>query len=325
MKHFTSKQSNMPSALALPLGDGLVKRREFLQSAALFALAGTGLASTSSALAMRLERFGEPLAFQAFSLRKQLATDPKTVLARMRKLGYQRIELASFSGWRNYPYGDFGALADLDAPGVASLIRDAGLSCATCHFRPDQFSPTKLDDTLRWADALKLTTLVAAQLDLPARPSRDDIRACYERLNTIGRRVRAAGFKFSVHTEGFFWRKDLGYQAEDELNGLDAAACALQFDVGSATQVGADIPALLARHGDRIVSMHLRDAHKPVDPDRYLPAVALGQGIVDLRSVISAGMQARVRDWVLEIVTFPPGIEVEAYDRSLRYLEGLSL
>lgn len=71
-----------------------------------------------------------------------------------------------------------------------------------------------------------------------------------------------------------------------------------QLDVGWATIAGEDAPALLEQYGDRISSLHVKDAIVTV-PNEEWQQVTIGQGDVDWEAVFQAA-QGHVRYYTIE-------------------------
>jgi sugar phosphate isomerase/epimerase len=273
-------------------------------------------------LATQSRWWGDELAFQAFGVREQLARDFPGTLAVLRDSGFSRVELASFQGWRNHPYGSFGALANLSGEQVAMVLRRAGLTCRSSHVVSAELEAARLSATLGWMRPIGVHTLVLAGID--AGNGRVAVMRSFERLNDIGRNLRREGMQFMVHSEPLFWRRFGDVMMFDEFfRTVDPALCSLQFDMGSALQMGVDPVEIIAKAPQHVRSLHLRDGKPPFDPARYVPAVALGEGAAQVRKTVEAALQHRIDDFVLEMVMMPGGGEVEALRSSYLYLRNL--
>lgn len=294
-------------------------RRELLAGS----LAASALAA-APARAMDLRRLA-PLAFQAHTMRAPLARDFPGALKVMRAMGFDAVELASFPGFVSDRRGGFGALAQLAPAQVRKTVAAAGLACTSAHFLPPQFQPDQFARSVDWAKGVGLTHMVYAGLELPERPTMDQLKAELDKLNEAGARVKAAGLQMGFHSDAHVWRVLDGQSATEEMmRRLNPKDVRIQMDFGTIIQTGADGAAILERYPDRFFSVHLRDAKRPADTWAYLPAEPLGTGEVDWARVIRAGERARVSHYVVEMTRYPGGV-FDAMKQSLDYLRSLQV
>jgi sugar phosphate isomerase/epimerase len=298
----------------------LSRRRLLAASAA----AGAAPLLTGPARAMDLRQLS-PLAFQAHTMRVPLARDFPGTLKVMRAMGFEAVELASFPGFVGDRRGDFTPLQNLTPAQVRRTVADAGLICTSAHFLPPEFRPDRFARSVDWAKGVGLTHMVYAGLELPERPTMDQLRAQLDVLNEAGARVRAAGLALGFHSDSHVWRMLDGQSATEEMmRRLDPKLVRIQMDFGTIIQTGADGASILERYPDRFFSVHLRDAMRPADTWAYLPAEPLGTGEVDWARVIRAARAAGVKHYVVEMTRYPGGV-FDAMKQSYDYLRALQV
>jgi sugar phosphate isomerase/epimerase len=298
-----------------------IDRRQALAS--LLAGAGAPLLG-SGASAMDLKRV-RPLAFQAHSTRIPLARDFPGTLRVMKAMGFDAVELASFPGFVGDRRGDFTPLQSLKPGEVRRIIQDSGLTCEWCVFLPAQFTPENLPRALDWAHGVGITHMTYAGLNLPARPTMDDLKAQLDVLNEAGGRVHAAGLQLVFFTDGAVWRTLSGESATDEMmRRLDPRLVPLQIDFGTVVQTHADGAAILERWPNRFVSVVLRDAKQPADTSAYLPAAPLGTGDVDWAAVMRTAMRSGVKNYAVAMTRYSGGV-LDGMKQSIDYLRALQV
>ena len=238
-----------------------------------------------------------PLALQLYTVRDQLPSGRKAVLAAIRGFGYGAVE----------PYD-----VATDPEALRADLDEAGLSVCSVHARALGAGAGVLLDGARTvgADTVIVPSVPAARFaDLEA------IKALARELNEAAARAAGRGLRFGYHNHAF----ELAPVA-DGRTGLEALADALdpavllEVDtywaaVGTqreavppggtttprppggtttpnppAAQPGADVPALLGRLGDRVRYLHVKDG--PVTRDD--PMTAVGAGRMPVAEILAA-------------------------------------
>lgn len=264
--------------------------------------------------------WGRALAVNAFGVRQDLTRDWPGTLGALRAIGFRRIEMVSFRGWDRHPYGDFGRLAALDGAAVNAALKAADLTARSCHVLAKELEPQALATTLRWLAPIGINTLVLAGLPLQEMDGEAQRRQ-FAGLDRLGATLKGEGMSLMVHGEPLFWKRFDGQTGfEIFTQSVDPAQCRLQLDLGSALQMGVDPVSVLRAAPRHIGSAHLRDGAPPFDPERYVPAVPLGQGVAPIWPVVAAARKAGISDFVLEMVMKPEGGEIDALRRSYAYL-----
>jgi sugar phosphate isomerase/epimerase len=298
-------------------------RRRFLGHAAALC-AGALVPRRASALDL-------PLGFMLHALRVQAAADLPGTLRRVAALGYAEVELVSFRGYASAAARDgFGPLAPMSPAAIRAVIRDAGLSASSAHFKFEEFQDTRLGQSVEWATGVGLDYMTVS--DVPAGTTADEWKLRFDAINRLGDRVRRDGLQLALHTQNDFWRPidpstspgAGGVTVMDALlEHVEPGRCAIQLDLSTTQSMGVDAAAFLARHGARVFALHLRDAPTPAQRGGYVFSVPLGQGELDLASIVKAGRAAGVRKYIVEMQMQAPADPIEGLRVSADYLRRL--
>lgn len=289
-------------------------RRAFLRRAA---GAAVGLLAGPAALAA----FRSPLAFQLFGLRTSAIQDLPGTLRRAASLGYGEVELVSFPGYAaNTPRDGFGPLAGLRSSDIRLAIRSAGLRVESCHFKMLQLEGNELGPSLDWARGVGIREIIVS--DISPGETHADWENNFARLARAGDAVARAGFSLGLHTPSDVWRVfDDGSVFDRMLQRIRPARLNVQLDLSSTLSRGVDPVQVLAKHGRRIHSLHLRDGRAPATPGDYVDALPLGQGEIHWQPLLAAARRAGVRRYVVEMVSRNPAMDpFEALHSSAEYL-----
>jgi sugar phosphate isomerase/epimerase len=214
-----------------------------------------------------------PPSVQLWTVREDLARDPRGTLERIAAIGLTAVE----------PFG----LVDR-AEELSGILTDLGLAAPTAHT-----SLVDADlDAVRAAAARTGTTLVIEPF-IPAErwATADDVARLADALNAAAATLAADGLTVGYHNHD--WETRIEIDGEPALLALAAALddrIVLEVDAYWAAVGGADPVALLERFGSRVAAIHVKDG--PLDGDTFgqLPA---GDGAVPLAAVLAAAPSAR--------------------------------
>jgi sugar phosphate isomerase/epimerase len=213
-----------------------------------------------------------PLAVQLYTLREQLAAGSR--LAVLRSLG---------------GFG-YGAVEPYDVATDPERLRDdlgeAGLTACSVHAR---VLGEDAHAHLAGARTVGAGTVIVPSVKPERFADADSISALARELNEGAARAADYGLRFGYHNHWF--------ELESVINGktgLEILADALdgnvilEVDTYWAAVGGQDVPELLARLGDRVRYLHVKDG--PVT--REDPMTAVGQGRMPVADILAAAPQA---------------------------------
>lgn len=236
-------------------------------------------------------------AIQLYSLRTVETPLPELV-ERVGAMGYDGVEFAY-------------RVPDADADRVTAAMDRAGVRPAGAHVPLERFED--LEATVDAYRSLGCPRLVVPYLPADLFADADGVARAATRLADLARALgeRDLPLDYHNHDHEFTPLGDRG--AYDALVASTPATVGLQVDVGLAARAGVPPADLLARHADRLASVHLKDYH--LDSGR--PA-HLGDGDVPIEDCLAAARAANV-EWA--IVEFEESeIPVRSAERSLATL-----
>jgi sugar phosphate isomerase/epimerase len=265
-------------------------RREILQALGMLAASGT-ISSLGSARALGQSgrvpagiRFGVQL--NAFPIDAKRFETFTAALEQVKQIGYQGFE----AGFRFLT-------EQFATPDTARRsIEQTGLTFFGIHI----FFPNNLyDQTTRIAAASVYepvtrggAALGAKHLILSGAPAEnaDQLKAKIEALNSAGRFARSAGLTAAYHNHWWEFESKIG-EIEALYTQTDPELVHFVLDAGHAYHSGADVPAFIRAHSQRIIGFHVRDFKN----GEY---VELGTGDFPLHQVAATIEQIGWKGWV---------------------------
>jgi len=260
-------------------------------------------------------RLNGPIGLQLYSLREYGPKDLSGTLAKVRSMGFREVESAGL--WKR------------TLPEFRSALDAAGLKCQSAHIGFERLR----DDTagaLAEAKGLGAAGIVCAWIPHNGNTfTRDDVTKAAEVFNRFGKAAQDAGMTFAYHCHGYEFIPSVEGTLFDTFAGVaDPKFVSFQIDVFHAYHGGADPAQLIARHGSRVKSLHLKDLKKGVvvkvgtataEPDVDVP---VGSGQIDYPAVLRAAKKAGVSHYYVEDESKDPLAHIP---QSLVYLKTVKL
>jgi sugar phosphate isomerase/epimerase len=168
-----------------------------------------------------------------------------TVLATVARLGYKNVE-------------GFGGVYD-DPKALRAEMDRNGLAMPSGHFSIDALEGD-FDGVRKIADTLGVKLLICPFLMPDKRPTNAAGWTAFGgRLATVGRKAKAAGYKFAWHNHDFEFKALPDGSVPQKLI-LDAAPdIGLELDVAWVIRGGADPKRWIADYAGRIYAVHVKD------------------------------------------------------------------
>ena len=263
-------------------------RRDFLKAAAAMA-AGRAFGAGSAGL-----HFG--CQTNAWAIDARDFGDVLAVIRKIGEYGYEGFE----TGFANVQ-GQFGRAAEARRQIDATGARFFGVHIFLTRYDAQTcVAPADLYERVAAGGA----KLGAERLILSGAPPADEAGRTKkaEALNRAGAFAAKLGMKLAYHNHGPEVQ-DNGAEMEFLLRETDPARVWWLMDAGHAFHAGADVPALIRRHRERIAGMHLRDFKNGEQ-------VPLGSGDFPLQAVAEAIRSTGWSGWLLneeERPTSKPG------------------
>jgi len=216
-----------------------------------------------------------PVGLELYSVRGELSRDLPNTLKTVAKIGYEVVEFYSpYFKWTP-PY----------AKEVRAQMDDLGLRCLSTHNGFESFTPA---DNL--AHAIELNQILGTRyVVLASAPGRtsglEGWKKLCEQLTAAVEQLKPHGLSAGYHNHQAEWVKlDNGQRILEVIAANTPKEFALQLDVGTCEEAGADPVAWVKANPGRIKTMHLKD---------WAPAekgyrVLFGEGITPWKELLAA-------------------------------------
>ena len=212
------------------------------------------------------------LSVQLYTLREALEADADRTLGELAELGFRQVE----------PFG-LPQTAESLKPGLARY----DLTVPTAH---GGFLNADRDEVFAAAADLGVQTLIEPYVD-PARwQDPAEVAAIAEALNQAAVTAAGYGLRVGYHNHHFELQSmfDGRHALEVLADQLDPDVV-LEVDTYWAYAGGADVPALLARLGDRVVALHVKDGDGTLNTKAQ---TAVGSGQLPVLEFLAAAPTA---------------------------------
>lgn len=224
------------------------------------------------------------LAAQLYTVRDQTEKDFVGTIKQVAKIGYDGVELAGF-----------GNTSSPEEAGKA--IKDAGLKVCGAHVGIEQLEGD-LAGTLAKYRAVGCENIIVPWLAEDRRKDVAGWKTFAKTLNKFGKQLKKEGFKLGYHNHSFeFALTGKGQTGMDILlQQTDPEAVGFELDCFWVVHGGKCPACFIKQNAGRFMVLHLKDMSDPVE--RKFANV--GEGIVDMASIVEAGTKAKVPWFVVE-------------------------
>jgi sugar phosphate isomerase/epimerase len=211
---------------------------------------------------------------QLYTLRNAIAEDLSGTIKRVAEIGFTQVE----------PYNFVATAKELGA-----ALKENGLTAPSGHaplMSQDQ------DQIFAAAKELGITTVIDPFLPAEHWQKAEDIQATAEKLNAAAKKGTEYGIRVGYHNHAWELESTIeGRTALEYFESLLDPELVLEVDTYWAAVGGQDPVELLARLGDRVKFIHIKDGPLNKDNKAQQPA---GQGKVPVLEVIAAAKSLEV-------------------------------
>jgi sugar phosphate isomerase/epimerase len=279
-----------------------MNRREFI--------AGSLACAATVSFALDPQSAQRPIGIQAYTLRALAEKDLPQLLAELKKIGYDEIELY----WNLY---------SRPARELRKLIDDHGLRAPSGHLDYDG-----LDSKLEYAKELGLEYVICPMLPKSMWNSVDNFKQAAEQFNRWGEKAKSMGMQFGFHNHNYEFRQLGNTTGFDTIvNNTEPRLVCLEFDCYWLTQAGRDPVAMLTKHADRVRLIHVKDRKPGFPTSQQLDSSAehfteVGTGMIRWKPVLAAAEKAGVHHYFVEQDEIA-GSPMESVAKSYRNLRAM--
>lgn len=174
-----------------------------------------------------------------------------------------------------------------DAADFRALLDDNGLEMPSGHFSIDALEDD-FDTVLLTARTLGIRAIYCPYLVADLRPGEHDGWVDFaHRLEAVGEKVRAAGMTFGWHNHDFEFQPLADGTVPMEVILAEAPGIGWEADVAWIIRGGGDPAEWIAKHGNRITAVHVKDIAREgecADEDGWAD---VGHGTVDWAALLA--------------------------------------
>jgi sugar phosphate isomerase/epimerase len=317
-----------------------MKRRQFIQSTALFSVATLLKTNELFAKTPLVNTVGLGL----FSIPKMLDTDFDAAFAMLAKMGYKEVECfgpyefsteKAKASWNAVtPRLGFkgSGFFNKTASEFSNAAKSNGISIPSMHTDLDTLS-NNMGQLAEAAHLIGAKYVVLPAIPEVERKNLDDYKRIAEKFNSIGAEAKKEGIRFGYHNHGYGLNNVNGFMPLDIIfDQTDPSLVYFEMDIYWTIAGGADPVELFKKHKDRFKMMHIKDmkeakrfsgdggdASQRISLFPYM--TSCGEGILDLPTILTAAKQNGVEHFFVEqdMVQNP---EI-ALKKSIDYLKSL--
>lgn len=224
-----------------------------------------------------------PIALQLYSIREELEKDFKEILLKVKKMGYDGVELA----------GTYG----LSKEEMKEYLDQLGLTAISAHV-PLEDLRDATEETLSYYQYIGCSYIVIPYLSEEYRYGGDKYEPILSDLKWIGAACREKGMKLLYHNHDFeFERTEKGNYALDELfASVSRETLMPQFDTGWVKAAGENPADYLENYKGYCEIIHLKDL--TMEGDVILKS--LGEGIQDMYEIVKKASECGTKWLIVE-------------------------
>jgi sugar phosphate isomerase/epimerase len=287
-----------------------MQRKDFLKISGGLALAGlaskSGLASISLE-EKKIKNFG----IQLWSVRDDLAKDPKGVLSQLASYGYKQIE--SFEGTNGIFWGMTNKEFKAHLDSVGSKIVSSH-----CNINVD------FEKKAAQAAEIGIKYLIC-----PYKGPQKDIDAFKkfaDEFNQKGEICKKNGIRFAYHNHDYSFVTMNGEMGQDVMmKNTDAGLVDYELDMYWVVAAGQDIETWLRKYPKRFRLCHVKDRKKDAPLTEKDASVVVGTGSIDYPKILKTAKKHGMEYYIVEQEKWEGTTPMQAAQADAAYMKALSI
>jgi sugar phosphate isomerase/epimerase len=286
-----------------------MKRNEFLKLSGL-ALAGlaskTGFASLTGEDA-KLKDFG----IQLYSVRDDLAKDPKGVLKQLSSYGYKQVE--SFEGGK----GMFWGMSNTE---FKSYMDELGMKIISSHCDISKDFEKKAADAAAIGMKYLICPYKGPQKDI------DAFKKFAEEFNQKGEICKKNGIRFAYHNHDYSFVNMNGEMGQDVMmKNTDPKLVDFELDMYWVVAAGQDIETWLKKYPKRFRLCHVKDRKKGATATEKDASVVIGTGSINYPKILKTAKKLGMEYYIVEQEKWEGTTPMQAAQADATYMKTLSI
>lgn len=248
---------------------------------------------------------------QLWTIRDDMAKDPKGVLKQLASFGYKQIE--SFEGGQGMYWG----MSNLD---FKKYMDELGMAIVSSHCDINTNFEKKAAD----AAAIGIKYLICPWKG--PQKSIDNFKAFADEFNAKGEICRKNGIRFAYHNHDYSFIEQSGQLGQDVMmKNTDPSLVDFEMDIYWVAAAAHDPIAWFNKYPDRFKLCHIKDRSKNPGTDNGKNSVDLGTGSIDYSKVLKVAKEKGMEYFIVEQEAYPNGTPLEAVKTDAAYMKTLKL
>jgi sugar phosphate isomerase/epimerase len=287
-----------------------MKRNEFLKLSGGLALAGLASKSGFASLAgetAKLKNFG----IQLWSVRDDLAKDPKGVLKQLSSYGYKQIE--SFEGGK----GMFWGMSNTE---FKAEMDNLGMKIISSHCDINKDFEKKAAEAAAIGMKYLICPYKGPQKDL------DAFKKFADEFNQKGEICKKSGIRFAYHNHDYSFATLNGEMGQDVMmKNTDASLVDFELDMYWVVAAGQDIETWLKKYPKRFRLCHVKDRKKGAPLTDKDESVVVGTGSIDYPRILKTAKKLGMEYYIIEQEKWEGTTPMQAAQADAVYMKALSI
>ncbi|HEY5771820.1 MAG TPA: sugar phosphate isomerase/epimerase [Chitinophagaceae bacterium] len=287
-----------------------MKRNEFLKLSGGLALAGlvskSGFASFAGEAA-KLKNFG----IQLWSVRDDLAKDPKGVLKQLASYGYKQIE--SFEGAK----GMFWGMSNTE---FKTEMDNLGMKIIASHCDINKDFEKKAADAAAIGMKYLICPYKGPQKDI------DAFKKFADEFNQKGEVCKKNGIRFAYHNHDYSFVTMNGEMGQDVMmKNTDASLVDFELDMYWVVAAGQNIETWLKKYPKRFRLCHVKDRKKDAPLTEKDASVVVGTGSINYPKILKTAKKYGMEYYIVEQEKWEGTTPMQAAQADAVYMKTLSI
>ena len=286
-----------------------MKRNEFLKISGGLALAGLASRSAFASLAKddKLKDFG----IQLWSVREDLAKDPKEVLKQLASYGYKQIE--SFEGRQ----GMFWGMTNTE---FKSYMDELGTKLIASHCDITKDFEKKAAEAAAIGMKYLICPWKGPQKDI------DAFKKFADEFNEKGEICQKNGIRFAYHNHDYSFVDMNGQLGQDVMmKNTDPKLVDFELDMYWVVAGGQDIETWLNKYPKRFRLCHVKDRKKGVATTDKNESVVVGTGSIDYAKILKTAKKQGMEYYIVEQEKWDGTTPMQAAQANAGFMKNLSI
>jgi sugar phosphate isomerase/epimerase len=287
-----------------------MKRNEFLKLSGGLALAGLASKSGFASLAgetAKLKNFG----IQLWSVRDDLAKDPKGVLKQLSSYGYKQIE--SFEGGK----GMFWGMSNTE---FKAEMDNLGMKIISSHCDINKDFEKKAAEAAAIGMKYLICPYKGPQKEL------DAFKKFADEFNQKGEICKKNGIRFAYHNHDYSFATMNGETGQDVMmKNTDASLVDFELDMYWVVAAGQDIETWLKKYPKRFRLCHVKDRKKGAPLTDKDESVVVGTGSIDYPRILKTAKKLGMEYYIVEQEKWEGTTPMQAAQADAVYMKALSI